>query len=303
MSDHHHHHEHDHTPANFGRAFLVGVILNLLFIIAEIIYGLKANSLSLLADAGHNMTDVLALLMAWGATMLARRKPSERFTYGLQSSSIIAALTNAVLLLVVVGGIGLEAFQRLLHPEPVVGRVIIIVAACGILVNGITALMFMAGRKGDLNIRAAFFHMLSDAVVSAGVVVSGLVILRTGWLWLDPAVCIVISLVIIFGTWGLLKDSVNLALHAVPKDIELNAVKSYLENLADVCEVHDLHIWAMSTTEVALTAHVLVSNGHPGDGFLKTLAHQLAHKYKISHTTIQIELGGEECALAPDNVV
>ena len=259
--------------------------------------------MSLLADAGHNTTDVLALLMAWGATMLAKRKPSERFTYGLQSSSIIAALSNAVLLLVVVGGIGLAAFQRLLHPEPVAGLTIIIVAACGILVNGVTALMFVAGRKGDLNIRAAFLHMLSDAVVSAGVVISGLIILQTGWLQLDPAVCIVISLVIIFGTWGLLKDSVNLALHAVPKDIELNAVKNYLGNLTDVREVHDLHIWAMSTTEVALTAHLLMNNGHPGDGFLQSVAHQLVHKYKISHTTIQIELGGEECALAAADVV
>lgn len=300
---HSHSHGHNHAPASYGRAFAVGIALNTLFIIIEVIYGLRANSLSLLADAGHNASDVLGLVVAWVAVWLTKREPNTRYTYGLQSSSILAALANAVFLLVAIGGIVWEALQRLSHPEPIMGNTVMIVAAVGILINGFTALLFMKGSKGDLNIRGAFLHMATDAAVSLGVVISGLVILQTGWLWLDPVVSITIALVIVVGTWGLLRDSVNLALHAVPAHIDHAKVKEFLAGVKGVKEVHDLHIWAMSTTEVALSAHLLMPDGHPGDAFIKEIAHELEHDFSIGHATIQIELGGTECALAPDNVV
>ena len=309
MSSVHHHHEHDHgshshAPANFGKAFLIGILLNTGFIVAEIIYGLHANSLALLADAGHNISDVLGLFMAWGAVILAKRKPSDRYTYGLQSSSILAALANAVLLLVACGGIGWEAIQRFSNPEAIGSTTVMIVAGFGILINGITAWLFMTGRNDDLNIRGAFLHMAADALVSLGVVIAGAVMMWTGWLWLDPLVSLVISIVIIFGTWSLLKDSFDLALHAAPKHISTAKVKAYLSSLAGVKEVHDLHIWAMSTNETALSAHILMSCNHPGDEFLKHVAHELEHDFRIGHCTIQIEIGdGSECKLAPDNVV
>lgn len=296
---------HNHTPANYGRAFAVGITLNTLFIIIEVIYGLKANSLSLLADAGHNASDVLGLVVAWVAVWLTKRKPNTRYTYGLQSSSILAALANAVFLLVAIGGIVWEALQRLSHPEPIMGYTVMIVAAIGILINGFTALLFMKGSKGDLNIRGAFLHMATDAAVSLGVVISGLVILNTGWLWLDPVVSITIALVIVVGTWSLLRDSLNLALHAVPAHIDHAKVKEYLAGVKGVKEVHDLHIWAMSTTEVALSAHLLIPNQHPGDNFLQQLAKSLHDKYGIEHATIQIEIGdgNHHCSLAPDDKV
>lgn len=301
--EHEHSHAHVHAPADFGCAFAIGISLNTLFIVAEVIYGLKANSLALVADAGHNLSDVLGLFMAWGATYLAKRKPTQRYTYGLQSTSIIAALANAVLLLFVTGGICWEAIQRLYKPEDVAGMTVIAVAALGIAVNGISAWLFMRGSKHDLNIKGAFLHMLADALISAGVVVSGFVILQTSWHWLDAAVSIAVSMAIIYGTWGLLRDSVNLTLHAVPAHIDYTEVKDFLADSQGVKEVHDLHIWAMSTTEVALSAHLLMQGGHPGDHFLKHLSHELQEHFRISHATIQIEMGDAECALAPENVV
>lgn len=300
---HDHGHSHSHTPASYGRAFAIGIALNTLFIAIEIIYGLKANSLALLADAGHNASDVLGLIVAWGAVWLTKRKPNARYTYGLQSSSILAALANAVFLLVAIGGIAWEAFQRIGHPEPVTGNMVMVVAGIGILVNGFTALLFMKGSKADLNIRGAFLHMATDAAVSLGVVISGLVILQTGMLWLDPAVSIAIALIIMFGTWGLLRDSVNLALHAVPTHIDAAQVKTFLLGVKGVTQVHDLHIWAMSTTTVALSAHLLMPAGHPGDAFVNDLAHRLEHDFGIHHVTLQIEMGTAECTLAPDHVV
>lgn len=315
--EHHHDHSHDdrshshshvahsHALASFGAAFLIGITLNTLFIAAEVIYGLRSHSLALLADAGHNTSDVLGLFMAWGATWLARCKPTARYTYGLQSSSILAAVANAMFLFVVTGGIAWEAFQRLRDPSDVGGTTVMVVAGVGIFINGITALLFMKGSKGDLNIRGAFLHMAADAAISLGVVIAGLIIMQTGWLWLDPAVSIVISIVIIISTWGLLRDSINLALQAVPAHIDPSKVNAFLEGMDDVKEAHDLHIWAMSTSEVALSAHLLMKGGHPGDAFIKHIAHELEHHFKIAHSTIQIELGdgGGECALAPANVV
>ncbi len=306
---HHHHHYHDsgdhsHALDQYGKAFAIGIALNGAFIAAEVIYGLQANSLALLADAGHNAGDVLGLFMAWAAVLLAKRQPSGRYTYGLQSSSILAALANSILLLVACGGIGWEAIQRLNRPEAISSIEVMVVAAIGIFVNGVTAWLFMSGRKSDLNIRGAFLHMVADALVSLGVVVSGAVMLKTGWLWLDPVTSLAIAAVIIIGTWSLLKDSFNLALHAAPKHIDIVSVKEYLAACEGVKEVHDLHIWAMSTNETALTAHLLVQGAHPGDGFLKQIAQELERKFRIGHSTIQIEIGDSgACSLASAHVV
>lgn len=305
---HHHHHDqgcHHHPIPDFGRAFLFGILLNTGFIIIEVIWGLKAHSLALLADAGHNAGDVLALALAWGASELVKRAPSARFTYGMRSSSIIVSLVNAVMLLVVVGGIGWESIQRLSHPEAANNKIIVIVAAIGVLINGLTAFLFMSGRKHDLNIRGAYQHMAADALISLGVVAAGAVMMFTGWLWLDPLVSLLIAIVIILGTWGLLKDSAILALQAVPNNIDPTEVKNHLKNLPGVAEVHDLHIWAMSTTEIASSLHLVMLAGHPGDAFLRDISRQLENKFNITHTTIQIEIGdtGSECPLAPDHVV
>ena len=306
---HHHHgahhhghgHGHIHAPKDFGRAFAVGIALNGGFVIAEAVYGVLANSMALLADAGHNLSDVLGLLLAWYASALAKRLPSQRFTYGLRSSSILAALINAVLLLLVTGGIAWEAIQRFGHPDAVEGRTVIIIAAIGVVINTATALMFMAGRKGDLNIRGAFLHMVGDALISAGVVITGVVIMFTGWLWLDPAVSLVIAIIIVLGTWGLLRDSISLALHAVPQAIDAQAVSAYLAALDGVTEVHDLHIWGMSTTETALTAHLVMPGGYPDDAFRSTITEFLKSRFQIGHATLQIELGDPQvpCTLAP----
>ena len=304
-----HHHGPDcqaHHPPDFGRAFLIGILLNTGFIVVEIIWGLRANSLALLADAGHNAGDVLALGIAYSASRLARRLPSDRFTYGMRGSSIIASLANAVMLLVVVGGIGWESLLRLAHPEAAAGTTVMAVAAIGVLINGMTAWLFMSGRQNDLNIRSAYLHMAADAVISLGVVISGGVMLLTGWLWVDPAASIVISALIILGTWGLLKDSLALALQAVPAGIDPAKVKNFLKNIEGVCEVHDLHIWAMSTTEAASSVHLVMARGHhPGDDFIRGIAQRLEKDFRIGHTTIQIEIGdtGGECPLAPDHVV
>lgn len=306
-----HNHSHDHAsghahaPADFGRAFAIGVTLNLGFVVAEAVFGVLSNSLALLADAGHNLSDVLGLLLAWGASILAKRIPSQRFTYGLRSSTILAALFNAILLLIAIGAIAWEAIQRFGHPEPVNGITVIAVAALGVVINTVTALLFMAGRKHDVNIRGAFLHMAADAGVSLGVVLAGIGILATGWLWLDPAISLTIVVVILAGTWGLLRESLGLALQAVPKGVDPGAVKAFLAGLPGVAEVHDLHIWAMSTTEWTLTAHLVCPAGHPGDAFLSDAAEKMQRRFKIQHLTLQIEVGDSQqsCQQAPEHCV
>jgi cobalt-zinc-cadmium efflux system protein len=293
-----------HAPASFGTAFAVGIALNLTFVAVEFVYGVLANSMALVADAGHNLSDVLSLAIAWIASVLARRPPSARLTYGLGGSSIVAALFNAVLLLVAVGAIAWEAILRLLHPEPVASGTVMIVAAVGIVINGATAWLFASGRKGDLNIRGAFLHMVADAAVSAGVVVAAAVILMTGWLWLDPLTSLAVVGLIVWGTWSLLRDSLAMSVSAVPAAIDPQAVRRYLESRPGVAAVHDLHIWPMSTTETALTAHLVLPAGHPGDEFLMQATTELKRRFGIGHTTLQIEVSAETaCQLAPDHVV
>jgi cobalt-zinc-cadmium efflux system protein len=287
----HTHHDHSHAPASHGRAFAIGIALNTAFVLTEIAYGFKADSLALLADAGHNASDVLGLLMAWGATWLARRRATDRYTYGLQSASILAALANALLLLIAVGGIGYEAIQRFGTPELPQTATVMAVAAIGVLINGITAWLLHSGSEHDLNMRGAFLHMLADTAVSAGVVLSAFTIGYTGWLWLDPVTSLAIVFFIVLGTWRLLRDSVALTLHAVPTRIDLAAVRSYLSTLPGVTEIHDLHVWAMSTTGNALSAHLLMQGGHPGDAFLQHVSDELAHHFHIGHATLQIEIG------------
>jgi cobalt-zinc-cadmium efflux system protein len=302
--DHDHHgHAHVHAPANYGRAFAIGVALNFGFVVLETVYGVLANSVALIADAGHNLGDVLGLVLAWVAHELAKRAPTPRFTYGLGGSTILAALFNAVLLLVAVGAISWEAVQRLWTPEPVATGTMMAVAAAGIVVNGVTAWMF-AGGRADLNLRGAFLHMAADALVSVGVVAAALVIGLTGWLWLDPVVSLVIGVVIVAGTWGLLRESLHMSVAAAPAGVDPHEVRAFLAAQPDVHSLHDLHIWPISTADIALTCHLVTPAGHPGDAFLMELAEELAHKFRIRHATIQIELDPNcACALAPDDVV
>ena len=300
----HEHSDHEHrAPRDYGLAFAVGIVLNFAFVVVEAVYGVLANSMALLADAGHNLSDVFVLALAWGASTLARRGPSERFTYGLRSSSILVALLNAALLLVVTGGIAWEAIKRLAAPSPVGGETVIWVALVGIVVNGASAMLFARDRRHDVNIRGAFLHLAADAAVSVGVVVAGVGILYTGWLWLDPLAGLVIAAAIVWSTWGLLRDSVALALDAVPEHIDPRMVRAYLSTLAGVTEVHDLHIWPMSTTETALTVHLVIPGGHPGDAFTTEVCKELRAHYRVHHATIQIETGAHPCELAPDHVV
>ncbi|MHB8886322.1 MAG: cation diffusion facilitator family transporter [Methylovirgula sp.] len=295
---------HVHGPESFGRAFAIGIALNVAFVAVEAVFGILGNSVALLADASHNLSDVLGLVIVWIAGVLTKRPPSLRYTYGLRSTSILAALFNALFLLVAVGAIAWEALQRLAHPEPVAGMTVMIVAAVGIIINGVTAWLFASGRKGDINIRGAFLHMVADAAVSAGVVIAGMVILFTGWLWLDPLVSLTIVAIIVWGTWGLLQEAVIMSLDAVPVGIERAAVQTYLAGLPGVSEVHDLHIWPMSTTETALTAHLVLPGGYPGDPFLMQTADELAAQFSINHTTLQVETSKDTvCRLAPDHVV
>jgi cobalt-zinc-cadmium efflux system protein len=282
---------HSHAPADFGRAFALGVVLNLGFVGVEAAWGVISGSLALLADAGHNLSDVLGLLLAWGAVVLSRRRPTPRRTYGLRRSSTLAALANAVLLLVAVGAISWEAVGRLRDPSPVAGGTVIWVAAVGVAINTGTALLFLRGRKGDLNVRGAFLHMVADAAVSLGVVLAGAAVLMTGWPWIDPLVSLMVAGVILIGTWGLLRDSVNLALDAVPEGINGAAVRQYLEDLPGVVEVHDLHIWGMSTTEAALTAHLVMPDHRPGDAFHHQLTREMHDRFGIEHVTVQLESG------------
>ena len=305
---HHHHGGHDHGPgvvtASPGRAFAIGAAINLAFVFIEAGYGFAANSMALLADAGHNLTDVLSLLVAWGGAYMTSRRPSQRYTYGLRSSSILAALFNALVLIFVVAGIAWEAVLRLTDPGPVGGLTVMVVAGIGILVNGGTALLFLAGRGGDINQRGAFLHLATDAAISAGVVVAGLVIMLTGWAWLDPAISLVISAFIVVGTWQLLRDAVNLALAAVPNGIDPQLVRAYLRGLPGVAEVHDLHSWAMSTTETALTCHLIMPDRRLSDVELADTANALKDKFGIGHMTLQVEAGNAgTCMLAPEHVV
>ncbi len=301
---HGHGHGHSHAPASFGRAFAVGITLNLAFVIVEAVYGVLSGSMALVADAGHNLSDVLGLVIAWAASILAARPPSARYTYGFKSSSILAALGNAAFLLVALGAILVETIRRLFDPEPVAGGPVMIVAAIGIVINTVTALMFMRGRDHDINIRGAYLHMAADAAVSAGVVIAGLFITLTGAQWIDPVTSLAIVGIIAVGTWGLLKDSLKMSLNAVPPRIDEQKVRHFLTSLGGVEAVHDLHIWPMSTTETALTAHLVMPGGHPGDGFLHHLAHVLEHDFGIGHATVQIEtLAGHECTLMDDHTV
>jgi cobalt-zinc-cadmium efflux system protein len=299
---HGHSHHHGHAPANgHGRAFAIGIVLNLAFVIIEAGYGFLADSMALLSDAGHNLSDVLGLAIAWGATLLARRTPTERFTYGLRSGSILAALFNAILLLVATGGIIWESAQRLIEPAPVAAVTMMVVAGIGILINGFTAFLFMGGQH-DLNIRGAFLHMVADAAVSLGVVLGGLAILWTGAAWIDPVLSLIIAAVIIAGTWGLLRQSLTLSLHGVPGNIAVSEVRRVLEQLPGVARVHHLHIWAMSTTETALTVHLVMPGGHPGDRFLAETQHDLKERFGIGHSTLQVEVhagGHDHCDDCP----
>ena len=312
--EHGHGHAHDHGhghhrghggAAGFGFAFALALALTLAFVAAETVYGVIGNSVALLADAGHNLGDALGLAIAWTASVLARRRPSHRFTYGLRSSSILAALFNAIVLLIAVGGIIVEALNRLAAPEPVASRLVMAIAAAGIVVNGVTALLFLCGRGGDLNIHAAFLHLAADAGVSLAVAFTGAAILLTGWLWLDPVASLIVAVVIVIGTWRLLRDAVNLALHGVPPGIDLGGVREHLGQVAGVVAVHDLHIWPMSTTETALTCHLVMPAGHPGDAMLAHLAQELHRRFAIDHSTIQVETGDPDhpCKLVPDHVV
>ena len=294
---------HSDAGASFTAAFAIGTALNLGFVIIEAGFGFFAHSLALIADAGHNMSDVLGLLLAWCAAALARRAPTERRTYGWKSSSILAALLNAILLLVSVGAIAWEAVRRLDNPPDVAGKTIIWVSALGIVINTVTALMFFSGRKHDLNIRGAFMHMAADAAVSLGVVIAGWAILTTGQRWIDPAVSLAIAAVIVWGTWSLLRDSINLALHGVPEGIEMPAVREYLATLPHVTAVHDLHVWPMSTTETALTAHLVRDVEDCDCALLDRAAKDLRVRFQIQHATLQFETIEHECSLASEETV
>jgi cobalt-zinc-cadmium efflux system protein len=315
MAHHHHDHAqdhahdhvhghvgHGHAPDSFGAAFAAGALLNAAFVVAELVFGYTANSLALISDAIHNFSDVIALLLAWCGAWLAGRQPTETHTYGYRRASILAALFNAGLLLVAIGGIAVEAFNRLREPAVVAGWTVVLVAASGVVVNGGTALMFMRGRHGDLNVRGAYLHMAADASVSLGVVGAALLIMVTGWLWLDPAISLCIAFVVAASGWGLARDSLNLALDAVPSGIELADVRDYLAGLDGVLEVHDLHIWAMSSNETALTAHLVRPAGHD-DAFLHRVCEGLSHRFNIHHATLQVEANGDACKLAPAELV
>lgn len=288
------HDPHDHAPPDYGRAFLIGIVLNTGFILFEVVFGWMAGSLALLADAGHNLSDVLGLVLAWVATELGKRTASARRTYGWKRATVLAALFNALLLLVGVGAIAWEAIGRFKDPAPVQGVTVIWVAALGIVVNGMTALLFMSGRKSDLNVRGAFLHMAADAGVSAGVMISGAVILFTHWTWLDPVVSLLVAFFILVSTWELFTDSLNLSLDAVPENVDPEAVRAYLGTLPGVSEVHHLHIWPLSTTEVALTVHLVKKEPNLDDSLLEQIREDLHHKFGIGHPTIQFEMSAEK---------
>jgi cobalt-zinc-cadmium efflux system protein len=303
--EHDHHHHHHHPRPNYGRAFIIGIALNLAFVVVEVTYGVLAHSVALIADAGHNLGDVLGLGLSLAATALARLKPSKRRTFGFRRSTIVASVANAIILLFVTGGLSWESVRRLLSPDPAQGRTMIVVALVGAAVNAASALLFMRGGKKDLNVRSAFMHLAADAVLALGVAAAGGVILLTGWLWLDPAVSIVLAITILVGTWSLLSKSLNLMLDAVPEGIDPEEVKAFLEALRGVVEVHDLHIWAMSTTETALTAHLVMPGNSCESTFLAEVCRELHAKFDIDHATLQIDPqeAPAPCTLAPEETV
>ncbi|MGN6498247.1 MAG: cation diffusion facilitator family transporter [Tsuneonella sp.] len=303
LHGHSHGHGHAHEPADFGQAFGVGVLINMGFVVIEAVYGFASGSMALVADAGHNLSDVMSLLLAWGAAVAAKKPPTARYTWGYKSSTILAALANGGLLLVAIGAILIETLRRLAEPARVEGMTMIVIAGIGIAVNGATALLFARGRKGDINIRGAFLHMAYDALVSVGVVIAGALILWTGKRWIDPVTSLAIVAVIAWGTWGLLRDSVKMGLLAVPEGIDEAKVRDHLAACDGVSAVHDLHIWPMSTTETALTAHLVMPAGHPGDAFLRELAHDLDHRFGIGHSTVQVEITHGDCELEPARTV
>ncbi|HEY5240904.1 MAG TPA: cation diffusion facilitator family transporter [Polyangiaceae bacterium] len=305
MSSSHDHHHHRPLPTNVGRAFMVGIALNLGFVVVEITYGALSHSVALIADAGHNFGDVLGLGLSWGATALARLRPSTRRTFGFRRSTIVASVANALILLFVTGGLTWESVRRLLAPEHPDGPTMIVVAMVGAGINSASALLFLKGREQDLNRRSAFLHLASDAVLALGVAAAGVVIMGTGWLWLDPAVSILLALTILAGTWSLMRKSLNLMLDAVPENIDPVQVKAFLGALPGVVEVHDLHIWAMSTTETALTAHLVMPTNSCEPTFLAEACKGLHEKFDVDHTTLQIdpEDAPAPCALAPDEIV
>lgn len=290
----HGHHHHGAPQEGQGRTFALAVGLNVVIVIVQAVYGFLAHSTALLADAGHNLSDVLGLLLAWGAVWLGKRQPNSRYTFGMGSSSILASLANAALLLFACGAIVLEAIQRLLNPAPVAGLDVFIVATLGMIVNGFSAWLFMRGSKEDLNVRGAFLHMAADAAISAAVAVSGLIILFTGASWLDPLMSLIVVSVIVYGTWGLGRDAMRLAMAAVPSSVDMPRVEQYLKQLPGVRDVHDLHVWALSTTENALTVHLVIPEGHPGDAFVQGVVTTLRREYSMHHATVQVEFG-EAC--------
>ncbi len=295
--DHHHGHDHCHHPHDFGRAFAVGIALNVAFVVVEAVFGFYADSLALLTDAGHNLGDVMGLVVAWGALYLSQWQPTQRFTFGFRKSSVLAALLNALFLLVSIGAISWEAIGRLRTPAPVQSGTMIAVAAVGIVINTATALLFLRGRREDLNIRSAFLHMLADAAISAGVVVAGVLIAWTGRTVIDPMVSLAIAAIILVGTWSLLRDSVSLAMDAVPTNIDADAVRAYLQGLPGVKDVHHVHIWGLSTSAAAMTAHVVLSQTDLNNALLARIREELHGRFQIEHATIQLEAHEAETCL------
>jgi cobalt-zinc-cadmium efflux system protein len=304
--DGHRHHAHHHVPpSGFDKRFAIGAAINLGFVAGELSFGFLSNSLGLIADAAHNFSDVIGLLLAWGGVWLTRFNPTEKHTYGYSGASILAALGNAALLLIAIGGIIVQAVNRFMHPAAVHSETIIYVALVGIVINGATAMLFYKDQHHDINVRGAYLHMLADAGISLGVVVAGLIIAKTGWLWIDPTVSLMIAGVILIGTWGLAKEALHLSMAGVPPHIDRNGVYNYLSSLPGVTEVHDLHIWAMSTTKTALTVHLLRPEGGIDDDFLHEIAAVLEKDFNIQHPTIQLEKGDKDgfCRFAPAEVI
>ncbi len=296
--DHHHNYDHDHhfhAPKNISRAFIIGIILNMSFVLIETLAGLWQHSLALLTDAGHNFSDVILLVFVLMANKFAKMKPTDTFTYGYSKSTILVALTNSILLLVAVGAIGLEAVRRISDPHPLEGKIISIIAFIGIVINAATALLFFKDKEKDLNIKGAYLHMAADALVSLGVVISGVIIIYTQWYWMDAVISLLIIAVIVISTWGMFRDSIRLSLDGVPAGINVQKVRDYFSHLKGVTAIHDLHVWAMSTTEAAMTVHLVVPDGG-SDDFLAKVKHDLLHHFHIIHTTIQIEKSGDDSA-------
>ena len=291
-------HDHNHQAGKYNRAFAIGIALNSVFVIIEVVYGLVAESMALLADAGHNLNDILSLLLAWGASFLATRSATEQRTYGFRKTTILASLASAILLLVAMGGITLEATGRFSNPKPVEGMTIIVVAAIGVIINAITALLFVSGRKHDLNIRGAFLHMAADAGVSFGVVVAGIVIVLTDWWWIDPLISLTIVAVVLISSWSLLRDSMNLAIDSVPAGVDMAGIKAYLSCRENVCQIHDLHVWPLSTTEIALSVHLIVKDNPMSKDFLVETQQHLHDHFGIAHATVQVENAADsQCVL------